>query len=214
MIVIPTVLLFVLVPVAAGIFGPLGNYLSIGIANGVGWLSNINQVITGAVVGGIWNILILFGVHWAPNTMVVIPEVAKTGHSAFIAYAANANFGMAGAAFAIFLKSRNRKLKNFSLTAITSVFLSGIVEPAIYGLGVKFKSPLVAGCLGAAIGGAFMGIFHVIGNAFVFGGLTTIPAFAGPTLWAYIVGLVISFAGGLAFTLLFGVKDPEAEMNQ
>ncbi|EUJ26527.1 EIIBCA-Bgl [Listeria grayi] len=214
MIVIPTVLLFVLVPVAAGIFGPLGNYLSIGIANGVGWLSNINQVITGAVVGGIWNILILFGVHWAPNTMVVIPEVAKTGHSAFIAYAANANFGMAGAAFAIFLKSRNRKLKNFSLTAITSVFLSGIVEPAIYGLGVKFKSPLVAGCLGAAIGGAFMGIFHVIGNAFVFGGLTTIPAFAGPTLWAYIVGLVISFVGGLAFTLLFGVKDPEAEMNQ
>lgn len=174
MIVIPTVLLFVLVPVAAGIFGPLGNYLSIGIANGVGWLSNINQVITGAVVGGIWNILILFGVHWAPNTMVVIPEVAKTGDSAFIAYAANANFGMAGAAFAIFLKSRNRKLKNFSLTAITSVFLSGIVEPAIYGLGVKFKSPLVAGCLGAAIGGAFMGIFHVIGNAFVFGGLTTI----------------------------------------
>ncbi|MBC1922941.1 PTS transporter subunit EIIC [Listeria grayi] len=214
MIVIPTVLLFVLVPVAAGIFGPLGNYLSIGIANGVGWLSNINQVITGAVVGGIWNILILFGVHWAPNTMVVIPEVAKTGHSAFIAYAANANFGMAGAAFAISLKSRNRKLKNFSLTAITSVFLSGIVEPAIYGLGVKFKSPLVAGCLGAAIGGAFMGIFHVIGNAFVFGGLTTIPAFAGPTLWAYIVGLVISFVGGLAFTLLFGVKDPEAEMNQ
>lgn len=214
MIVIPTVLLFVLVPVAAGIFGPLGNYLSIGIANGVGWLSNINQVITGAVVGGIWNILILFGVHWAPNTMVVIPEVAKTGHSAFIAYAANANFGMAGAAFAIFLKSRNRKLKNFSLTAITSVFLSGIVEPAIYGLGVKFKSPLVAGCLGAAIGGAFMGIFHAIGNAFVFGGLTTIPAFAGPTLWAYIVGLVISFVGGLAFTLLFGVKDPEAEMNQ
>lgn len=214
MIVIPTVLLFVLVPVAAGIFGPLGNYLSIGIANGVGWLSNINQVITGAVVGGIWNILILFGVHWAPNTMVVIPEVAKTGHSAFIAYAANANFGMAGAAFAIFLKSRNRKLKNFSLTAITSVFLSGIVEPAIYGLGVKFKSPLVAGCLGAAIGGAFMGIFHVIGNAFVFGGLTTIPAFAGPTLWAYIVGLVISYAVFCLKKKIFGVKDPEAEMNQ
>ena len=71
--------------------------------------------------------------------------------------------------------------------------LSGIVEPAIYGLGVKFKTPLIAGCLGAAMGGAFMGAFNVIGNAFVFGGLTTIPAFAGPTLWAYIVGLVIAF---------------------
>lgn len=213
MIIIPTVLLLVLVPVAAGIFGPIGNYLSIGIANVVGWLANINQIVTGAVIGGIWNILIMFGVHWAPNTMVIIPEIARTGSSPFIAYGANANFGMAGAAFAIFLRSRNQKLKNFSLTAITSVFLSGIVEPAIYGLGVKFKTPLIAGCLGAALGGAFMGAFNVIGNAFVFGGLTTIPAFAGPTLWAYIVGLIISFVGGLILTLILGVKDPEAEMS-
>ncbi|UOR11325.1 PTS transporter subunit EIIC [Halobacillus amylolyticus] len=213
MIVIPTVLLFILVPVAAGIFGPLGNYLSLGIANFVDWIANISPIVTGAVIGGIWNILIMFGVHWAPNTIVVIPEIASTGTSALIAYAATANFGMAGAAFAIFLMSRNRELKNFSVTAITSVFLSGIVEPAIYGLGVKFKSPLVAGCLGAALGGAFMGAFNVVGNAFVFGGLTTIPAFAGPTLWAYVVGLAISFSGGMVLTMIFGIKDPKAEMS-
>ncbi|MGX4668925.1 PTS transporter subunit EIIC [Cerasibacillus sp. JNUCC 74] len=213
MIVIPTILLVILVPIAAGIIGPIGNYLSIGIANLVNWLANINQIVTGAIIGGIWNVLIMFGVHWAPNTMVIIPEIASTGSSAFIAYGANANFGMAGAAFAIFLLSRNRELKNFSLTAITSVFLSGIVEPAIYGLGVRFKSPLVAGCLGAALGGAFMGAFHVVGNAFVFGGLTTIPAFAGPTLWAYVIGLAISFFGGMLLTIIFGIKDPKAEMS-
>ena len=211
MILIPTVLLFVLVPVS--IFGPLGNYISIGIAGFVNYLARINQIITGAITGGIWNILIMFGVHWAPNTMVIIPEIASTGHSPFIAYGATANFGMAGAAFAVFLRSKNTKLRNFSLTAITSVFLSGIVEPAIYGLGVKFKTPLIAGCLGAAMGGAFMGAFNVIGNAFVFGGLTTIPAFAGPTLWAYIVGLVIAFFGGMILTIILGIKDPEAEMK-
>ena len=213
MIVIPTVLLLIFVPLAAFLIGPLGNYISVGMAAGVAWLANINQIVTGAITGGIWNILIMFGVHWAPNTMVIIPEIAKTGSSPFIAYGANANFGMAGAAFAIFLKSRNKTLRNFSLTAIASVMLSGIVEPAIYGLGVRFKSPLVAGCLGAAMGGAFMGLFNVVGNAFVFGGLTTIPAFAGPTLWAYIIGLAISFIGGMALTLIFGVKDPEAEMG-
>ena len=213
MVVIPTVLLFILVPITAGIIGPLGNYLSIGIANIVEWLTNINQIITGAFIGGIWNILIMFGVHWAPNTMIIIPEIAENGSSALIAYGATANFGMAGAAFAIFLRTRSKKLKNFSLTAIVSVFLSGIVEPAIYGLGVKFKSPLVAGCLGAAIGGGFMGMFHVVGNAFVFGGLTTIPAFLGPTFWFYIIGLGISFLGGMIFTLMFGIKDPEAEMS-
>lgn len=214
LILIPTVLLLVLVPLVAMVLGPLGNYISIGIAMIVTRLANINQVITGALIGGIWNILIMFGVHWAPNTMVIIPEIARKGSSAFIAYGATANFGMAGAAFAIFLKSRNQKLRNFSLTAITSVMLSGIVEPAIYGLGVKFKTPLIAGCLGAAFGGAFMGLFNVVGNAFVFGGLTTIPAFAGPTLWAYIVGLVIAFLGGMIFTFVFGIKDEEAQMNR
>ncbi len=213
MIVIPTILLLVLVPLAAIIIGPVGNYLSIGIANIVDKLAGINQIITGALIGGIWNILIMFGVHWAPNTMVIIPEIAKTGSSPFIAYGANANFGMAGAAFAVFLRSKNKQLRSFSLTAITSVFLSGIVEPAIYGIGVKFKTPLAAGCLGAALGGAFMGAFNVTGNAFVFGGLTTIPAFAGPTLWAYVLGLGISFLGGTILTFIFGIKDPEAAMK-
>lgn len=207
MIVIPTVLLFILVPFVVGIIGPLGNYLSIGIASIVELLTGANQIVTGAVIGGVWNILILFGIHWAPNTMIIIPEIANNGYSALIAYGANANFGMAGAALAIFLSTKNKKLKNFSLTAMTSVFLSGIVEPAIYGLGVRFKSPLVAGCLGAAMGGAFMGAFNVIGYAFIFGGLTTIPAFAGPTLWAYLVGLMISFLGGLVFTLIFKIKE-------
>ena len=92
--------------------------------------------------------------------------------------------------------------------------LSGIVEPCIYGLGVKYKTPLIAGCLGAAMGGAFMGAFGVTGNAFVFGGLTTIPAFAGATLWAYVLGIAISFVAGAILTFVIGVKDPEAQMSK
>ncbi|MGI6499971.1 MAG: PTS transporter subunit EIIC [Anaerostipes sp.] len=212
MIIIPTVLLFILVPLYAAMIGPAGNFISIGMAQIVNWLENINPIITGGVIGGIWNILIMFGVHWAPNTMVIIPEIAAKGYSPLIAYGATANFGMAGAALAVFLKSKNKELKNFSITAIASVMFSGIVEPAIYGLGVKYKTPLVAGCIGAALGGAFMGIFHTVGYAFVFGGLTTIPAFAGTTLWSYVVGLVISFVAGMVLTFVFGIKDPEAQM--
>lgn len=214
LVLIPTVLIFVMSLITLYIVGPVGNYISIGVAQVVNWLANINPIITGAVIGGIWNILIMFGVHWAPNTMVIIPEIAKKGFSPFIAYGANANFGMAGAALTVFLKSKNKDLKNFSLSAIASVMLSGIVEPCIYGLGVKYKTPLIAGCLGAAMGGAFMGAFGVTGNAFVFGGLTTIPAFAGATLWAYVLGIAISFVAGAILTFVIGVKDPEAKMSK
>lgn len=213
LVAIPTILIFTLIPILTVIVGPIGNYISIGIAKFVETISNWNSIITGAIVGGIWNILIMFGVHWAPNTTVIIPQISTTGSSPLIAYGATANFGMAGAAFAIFLRSRNKKLKNFSVTSITSVFLSGIVEPVIYGLGVPLKTPLIAGCLGAALGGAFMGAFNVVGYAFVFGGLTTIPAFAGPTLWAYCAGLAIAFFGGMILTLMFGWEE-KGEINE
>lgn len=211
MIVIPTVLLFLLVPLAAGLIGPLGMNLSIWMAGAVKALMSINTIISGAIIGGIWNILIMFGIHWAPNTMVVIPEIAKTGHSSIIAYAANANFGMAGAALAIFFKTRNKTLKSFSMSAIASVMFSGIVEPAIYGLGVKYRTPLVTGCIGAAIGGAFMGIFKVTGSAFVFGGITTIPAFAGPTMWAYVAGLFISFIASFIIQMFVGIDETQED---
>lgn len=211
MIVIPTVLILIMVPIVSVVIGPIGNYLSIGIANVVEYVVGLNSILAGAIIGGIWNILIMFGIHWAPNTVVIIPQIALTGQSALIAYGATANFGMAGAAFAIYLKTRDRKRKNFALTSITSVFLSGIVEPAIYGLGIPLKTPLIAGCIGAALGGAFMGLFNVVGYAFVFGGLTTIPAFAGPTLWAYIVGNLIAFVGGMVITLVLGWKEDENE---
>ncbi len=207
MIVIPTILLTLLVPLTAMAIGPFSNYISVSIAKLVDILANINPIITGAVIGGIWNILIMFGVHWAPNTMVIIPEIAKKGYSPFIAYGANANFAMAGSALAVFLKTKNKKLKSFSISSIVSVMLSGIVEPALYGIGVKFKTPLITACIGAGLGGAFMGLFNVVGNAFVFGGLTTIPAFAGKTLWAYVVGLAISFISGTLLTLIIGYKE-------
>ena len=120
---------------------------------------------------------------------------------------------MAGAAFAILLRSRNGELRTFSLSAMVSVFLSGMVEPAIYGLGVKYRSPLVAGCIGAACGGAFMGLYQCVGHSFTFGGLTTIPAFAGPTLVPYVTGLGISCVAGRVLTFLFGIKDAEAEFG-
>lgn len=210
----PMITIFILSLITIGIIGPLSEYISIALANFVDWLTSINQAVTGAVVGGIWNILIMFGVHWAPNTIVIIPQIASEGKSSLIAYGANANFGMAGAAFAVFLKTRNQELKNFSLSAMVSVFLSGIVEPAIYGIGVKYHSPLIAGCIGAACGGAFMGIFKTVGYSFVFGGLTTIPAFAGPTLGSYIAGIAISFFVGMLLTLLLGIKNPEAEFGK
>lgn len=214
MIVIPTISLFLIVPITAGIFGPFGVYLGMGIANMVNWLLGLNGIIMGAIIAGIWNILIMFGIHWAVNTTVVIPNIALVGESQIIALAAGANFGMAGACLGVFLKTRSKRLKGYATTSIVSIFLSGIVEPAIYGIGLKYKRPLIAGIIASALGGALMGAFQVVGYSFVFGGITTIPAFAGPKILYYILGLIVAFVSGTVLTIIFGFKDDIEEKDE
>lgn len=207
MIVIPAVSLFLMVPLTAIVFGPFGVYLGMGIADAVSWLMNLNGWISGAIIAGIWNILIMFGIHWAVNTTVVIPGIALTGSSTIIALAAGGNFAMAGACLGVWIRTKDKELKNYSLSSIMSIFLSGIVEPALYGIGLKYKKPLIAGVIASALGGAVMGGMGVVGYAFVFGGITTIPAFMGPTIVWYIVGLAISFVAGTILTLIFGFDE-------
>lgn len=207
MILIPAISLFLMVPITAIVFGPFGVYVGMGIASAVEWFLGLNGWVSGALIAGIWNILIMFGIHWAVNTTVVIPNIALTGSSTIIALAAGANFGMAGACLGVWLKSKDKELRSYSISSIMSIFLSGIVEPALYGVGLKYKRPLIAGIIASALGGAVMGGMGVVGYAFVFGGITTIPAFMGPTILWYIVGLIVCFVMGTVLTMVFGFKD-------
>jgi PTS system beta-glucosides-specific IIC component len=121
---------------------------------------------------------------------------------------------MAGATFGVFLRTKDQKMKQFSLSALLSIFFAGITEPAIYGVGLKYKKPIAAAFVGGAIGGAFMGGMGVKAYAFVFGGLTTIPAFAGPTLVWYVIGLAICFVVSAIVMVIMGVDDTEAIEQQ
>lgn len=207
---VPLISLFIMVPVTAGIVGPLGVYLGQGIAAAVNALIGFNGWIAGAVVGSCWNILVIFGIHWAVNP-VMIQNVSTLGFDYIVPFTAATNFGMAGATFGVFLRTKSQKMKQFSMSALLSIFFAGITEPAIYGVGVKYKKPLVAAFVGGAIGGAFMGGMGVKAYAFVFGGLTTIPAFAGPTLAWYVIGLAICFVVSAVVMCVLGIEEDVAE---
>lgn len=203
---VPLIALGVMVPVTAGIVGPLGVYLGNGIADIVNALIHFNGWVAGAVVGGFWNILVIFGIHWAVNP-VMIQNVSILGFDYIVPFTCATNFGMAGATFGTFLKLKDQKMKQFSMSALLSIFFAGITEPAIYGVGVKYKKPLVAAFIGGTLGGAFMGGMGVKAYAFVFGGLTTIPAFAGETLVYYIIGLAICFGVSTVVMLFLGIDE-------
>lgn len=212
-IFVPLISLVIIVPITVMVFGPFGVYVGEGIANAINWLSETNGWITGLLVGGIWNVFVVFGLQWAVNP-IMISNISTLGFDKIVPLTAAANFGMAGAAFAVLLKTKNKRMKSFSLSALLSIFFAGITEPAIYGVGMKLKRPFVGALIGGALGGAYIGGTGVKSFAFVFGGLTTLPAFVGSTFVHYVIGLAICFVAGTIATYILGFEDPVSNNQQ
>ncbi|AUJ31947.1 MULTISPECIES: beta-glucoside-specific PTS transporter subunit IIABC [Liquorilactobacillus] len=210
---VPLISLFLMVPLTAGIFGPFGVYIGEGISNIINWLINSNGWIAGAFIGGIWNIFVIFGLQWAVNP-VMINNISRLGFDYIVPLTAAANFGMAGATLGTFLRTHDKKMKAYSMSALLSILFAGITEPSIYGVGIRYKRPLIGAVVGGAIGGAFIGGLHVKAFAFVFGGLTTLPAFVGSTFIYYVIGLAICFIVGCIVTLIIGINEKEAEKKE
>ncbi|MFT8838131.1 beta-glucoside-specific PTS transporter subunit IIABC [Liquorilactobacillus satsumensis] len=205
---VPLISLFIMVPLTAGIFGPFGVYLGEWISDGINFLMNANGWLAGAIVGGAWNIFVIFGLQWAVNP-VMIQNISKLGYDFIVPLTAAANFGMAGATLGTFFRTKDSKMKAYSISALLSIFFAGITEPAIYGIGIKYKKPLIGAVTGGAIGGAFIGGLHAKAFAFVFGGITTLPAFIGKTFISYVIGLIICFVVAMIVTLLIGIDEAE-----
>ncbi|GIN63339.1 PTS beta-glucoside transporter subunit EIIBCA [Robertmurraya siralis] len=205
---VPLISFAIIVPLTVIVFGPFGVYVGEWIAGGINYFSEANGWLTGLIVGGIWNVFVVFGLQWAVNP-IMISNISTVGYDRIVPWTAAANFGTAGATFGVLLKTKNKKMRSFSTSALLSIFFAGITEPAIYGVMIKLKRPFIAAIIGGAAGGAYMGGNGVISNAFVFGGLTTIPAFAGNTLIHYLIGLLICFVVSAVVAFVLGFKDDQ-----
>lgn len=196
LVVLPLVSVVVMVPLTIIAIGPLGVYGGEIIATGVNWLIARSSVLAGIVVGGGWSVLVSLGIHWAVNP-IMINNIATHGMDYIVPFTFACNFATIGTALGVFLKAKDRDIKNFSITGIVTIALSAIIEPTVFGLLVKNKKIFLAQIIGGAVGGAYLGLTNVYTNAFVFGSVTTFPAFVGDTSANFInamIGLAISLA--------------------
>lgn len=58
----------IMVPLTILAIGPASDTLATGIANGYNYLVELSPAFAGAIIGGLWQIVVIFGVHWGSNT--------------------------------------------------------------------------------------------------------------------------------------------------
>ena len=207
-IMVPTLSLLLMIPATLLLFGPIGIYLG----DGVNWLyyyiMNLSPILLGGFIGGIWCVLVIFGAHRG-LVPIGINDVARTGRQNLLAFAGAANFSQAGAAFGVFVRTKNKDLKAVAASAtVTALF--GITEPAIYGANLRLKKPMIYAVASGAAGGALMGWGGSYGTAFANQGLLTIPVYAeagSKAFICYLLGCGIAFFGAFLLTIFLGFND-------
>ncbi|MFC5974674.1 PTS transporter subunit EIIC [Carnobacterium antarcticum] len=194
LVVLPLVSVVVMVPLTIIVIGPLGVYGGEVIASAVNWLIARSSILAGIVVGGGWSVLVSLGIHWAVNP-IMINNVATYGLDYIVPFTFACNFATIGTALGVLLKAKDRDIRSFSITGMVTIALSAIIEPTVFGLLLKNKKLFMAQIIGGAVGGAYLGLTNVYANAFVFGSVTTFPAFVGENSSNFInamIGLAIS----------------------
>lgn len=147
---VPFICAVIMAPATILVIGPISDGLANAIAAGYNWLYNTVPALAGLIVGGFWQVIVIFGVHWGVTPMVMA-NFENYGFDTFQAFQTCAVIAQAAACFGVFLKSRSKDTKNVALSAgLTGIF--GITEPAIYGVTLRLKKPFIAGCIGGAAG--------------------------------------------------------------
>lgn len=143
--------LWVIGPIAAGAGDLLGVFFN--------WLANVNGILLGAVVGGLWQILVMFGLHWAIVPMM-LNNLATQGFDTAMVGMFGTTFAQVGAVAAIWIKTKNKKTKSLCAPAFISA-IAGVTEPAIYGITLPKKTPFYITCVVAAVVGGLLMAFGV-----------------------------------------------------
>lgn len=205
-VAVPMLGLLIMVPATAIVIGPIGVYLGDGIGLGISYLTGVSGMLTGALIGGGWTLLVMFGLHWG-LVPVMINNIAIHGSDTIKPAAAMATFSQAGVALGVFLKAKDKKLKSFALSAMIPALFAGVTEPVVYGLSVKYKRPLIASIIAGTLAGGFVGAMGTTVIAYVFPSITTLPAFMTDTFAYYLIGLTLSFFLSAALTYLLGFDE-------
>jgi PTS system beta-glucosides-specific IIC component len=167
----------------------------------------------GLVVGFFWQILVMFGLHWALVPIALLNMT--TGGDVILTGMMGTTFAQTGACIGIMIKSKDKKIKSLCPPAIISG-LAGVTEPAIYGITLPRKAPFFRTCGIAAIAGAVLCALGIKDYQMAGMGVFGYTMFLNPDepgMTPMVIGIIVSIAciiAGIVLELIF-YKDAPAK---
>ncbi|RII32268.1 PTS beta-glucoside transporter subunit EIIBCA [Clostridium chromiireducens] len=192
------------------VLGPIGIICGNGISGAIAFLNTYARWLVPFIVGTFSPLLVMTGMHYG-LIPIGINNLATAGFDTVVGPGMlGSNIAQGGAALAVALKTKNSQLKQLASSAgITAV--CGITEPAMYGVTLKLKRPLIAVMIGGGTSGLFLGLTGVGRYTSGSPGLLALPGYIGTDGFKNImfacIGAAIAFVVSFIATLIIGFED-------
>lgn len=220
--IVPDVVRFFIVPMLTAlcslvlgflIIGPVATFGANMIAHALLSVQDFSPLIAGLLLGFLWQILVIFGLHWA-FIPIAINSIGTVGFDTILCLTNAICFAQAGTVFAVWMKTKDKTLREISIPSVISACF-GVTEPAIYGISLPLKKPFIMSCIAGAVGSGILGFCEV--KQYSMGGLGpfVLPAMINPKnsdmsgLYATAIAVAVSAVLGFVLTY-FTYKDKEA----
>ena len=157
----PMLVVLIEAPIALIVLGPLGAICGNVLSDIVYAVHDRLGFIAIGIVAGIYPFVVMAGMHHA-FTPIKLGVIATTGFENFICIGELcSNMAQGAASLAVSVKSKNKDFKQIAGSSAFSALFAGITEPALYGVTLRLKRPMLGACIGAAVGGLFGGFFQM-----------------------------------------------------
>lgn len=209
----PFLTILVMLPISLCVLGPAGHFLGKYISEFFLWMGNsggIVKILAIAVVAALWQYLVMTGMHWLliATTMVVM---AETGQESFVLASSCSAFTVGGMCLGVFLRQKEGEKKSLSLSYIVAQIIGGITEPGLYGVGLRYRRPLLGMMAGGFAGGLYAGITKLTAYQIVpVGNFLSLLDFVGGHNMNFINGIiaaVIAFSVAAIVTFILGIDE-------
>ena len=134
-------------------------------------------------------------------------NIATYGRDTLFVITGPNNMAQAGATLGVFLKTKDKKLKELSGSAAFSAVLAGITEPAIYGVTLPYKRPFAIAAVFSSIAGMIVAAAGTSCPTLLGTSILSLPGYIGPGFVGFVIACAIAYFGSAICTYLFGFND-------
>ena len=198
---VPTISMIIMVIIMMYAIIPADNTLSHLILSATNWLLLQSPLLSGFLLSSTFLFLVMLGLHQGLMP-IYFQQLQVLGYSSLFPIMAMAGAGQVGAAIAIYIRYKDKKVRD-TIKAALPIGIMGVGEPLIYGVTLPLGRPFITSCIGAGFGGMYIAFHHVSVLAVGPSGIALIPLVNNQFV-QYIIGLLVSYLGGFVVTYFFG----------